>query len=278
MDPFPPIAEIQDESARVIEEVAAEGVDAWIMTRGYIRPGPLERLTAHRERLKLTIAITTLDRGLQRILEPLTAPPRLRLRQIRYLRERGVTVQVAIEPLVPGLTDTRENLTALLRALADVGVCHVFTSYMFLRSGIRENVMHALAPYELGEPVVDAFTAGPRFWAGQMETAQYLPKSRRQRGYAALMAIAAGLDITVSISPASNPDFQGPVQEHQTPRAQHLLFPGFSTPRLRKRLSLPQASCSRDAKRSAPLRVAATQTIQGEETSLNSSSNRGMKP
>ena len=46
------------------------------------------------------------------MLEPLTASPRLRLRQIRRLRDLGIPVQVALEPLVPGLTDTRDNLAA----------------------------------------------------------------------------------------------------------------------------------------------------------------------
>jgi hypothetical protein len=37
-----------------------------------------------------------------------------------------------------------------------------------------------------------------------------LPKSRRQRGYAALMAMAAVHGITVSVCSATNPDFSTP--------------------------------------------------------------------
>ena len=59
---------------------------------------------------------------LQRVLEPLSAPPRMRLKQIRQMRKLKIPVQAALEPLVPGVTDTRENLLAVLEKLADVGI------------------------------------------------------------------------------------------------------------------------------------------------------------
>src|SRR5205823_4845436 len=35
-DPFPPLAEVQAEARRVISVLARRGVEAWLMTRGYI--------------------------------------------------------------------------------------------------------------------------------------------------------------------------------------------------------------------------------------------------
>src|SRR5205085_5203841 len=128
-DPFPPLAEVQAETARVVAVLGEHGVQAWLKTRGWIRPAALEVLAAHRERVKVTVGLTTLDRTMQRVLEPLAAPPRLRLRQIKQLHSLGISVQVALEPLVPGLTDTRANLTAVLDALALAGVHQVTTGY-----------------------------------------------------------------------------------------------------------------------------------------------------
>src|SRR5437762_148705 len=76
-DPFPPLAEIQAETVRVVEVLASHDVEAWLMTRGFIRPAAVQALTAHREKVRVTIALTTLDRTLQRTLEPLAAPPPL---------------------------------------------------------------------------------------------------------------------------------------------------------------------------------------------------------
>lgn len=209
-DPFPPLAEVQAETCRVVETLAQHGVEAWIMTRGYIRPAAMEVLVAHRAWVKVTVGITTSDRKLQRVLEPLTAPPRLRLRQIGQLRESGVAVQVALEPLVPGLTDTTENLREPLEELAALGIRRVTAGYMFLRQGIRDNLVQALQPLGWDEKVLSAFAGGPVLETTGVAPARYLPKARRQRGYSALMALAAGLGITVSVSGVTNPDFCPP--------------------------------------------------------------------
>jgi DNA repair photolyase len=206
-DPFSPLAEVQEEAASTVEAVAGQDVEAWLMTRGYIRPSALKRLLANRDRVRVTIGLTTLDRTLKRLSESLTAPPGLRLRQIRQLHKLGVPVQVAIEPLVPGLTDVRSNLLPLLEALAETDINHVTTSYMFLRPGIRDNMLKALEPSGLAESVLRAYQGGPVLKTGPLAPAQYLPKERRQRGYAAFMALAADFGITVSVCGLTNPDF-----------------------------------------------------------------------
>jgi DNA repair photolyase len=209
-DPFPPLAAIQEETARVIDVLANHGVEAWLMTRGLIRPVAQAMLAAHRERVKVTVALTTLDRSLQRLLEPLTAPPQLRLKQIERLRKAGIPVQAALEPLIPGLTDTRANLSAVLEALAAVGVRHITASYLFLRPSITDNLVRALEPHGWDQLVLQAFAGGPMLSANGVPGARYLPKTRRQHGYAALMALAAGLGIGVSVCRTSNPDFPTP--------------------------------------------------------------------
>jgi len=207
-DPFMPLAEVQAETLRVVEVLAEQGIEAWLMTRGFIRPAALEVLAKHRQHVKVTVGLTTVDRGVQRILEPLGAPPRLRLRQIALLRERGISVQVESAPLVPGLTDTRDNLTALLESLARVGVRHVTAGYLFLRSVIRDHLARVLADHGWNEMVLDEFKGGPVLSLPGIAPARYLPRARRQRGYAAFKALAAAVGISVSICSLTNPDFR----------------------------------------------------------------------
>lgn len=205
-DPFMPLAEVQAETARTVQVLAEHGVQSWLMTRGYIRRAVREILVRHRELVKVTIGLVTMDRALQRRLEPLAASPRLRLRQIARLRERDLRVQVELGPLVPGLTDTRANLEPLLRALAAAGVRNVTASYLFLRPGIQENLGHVLEG-PARQALLEAFAAGPMLQGGTIAAARYLPKPRRQRGYAALMALAAEVGITIHICGLTNPDF-----------------------------------------------------------------------
>jgi DNA repair photolyase len=209
-DPLAPLAEVQTETSRVVEVLAAHGVEAWLLTRGFIRPRALRVLEANRQRVRLTIGLTTLDRGLQRLLEPLAAPPHRRLEQIAHLQSLGISVQVSLEPLVPGLTDSRANLVALLEALAAIRVRHVTAGYLSLRPGSRDELAEMLATHELADVVLPEFEGG-LFMKGRFApAAQYLPKLRRQRGYAALMALGAGLGITVGVCRLSNPDFDLP--------------------------------------------------------------------
>jgi len=119
----------------------------------------------------------------------------------------GIPVRVALEPLVPGVTDARSNLVPLLQGLATVGIRDVTAGYMFLRAAIRDNLVQALEPYSLAESVLAEFVGGPVLPSGGVAPAQYLPKRFRQHGYAALMAIASEFQITVRLSRLTNPDF-----------------------------------------------------------------------
>jgi DNA repair photolyase len=222
-DPFMPLAEVQAETSRVVEVLAEHDVEAWLMTRGFIRPAALDVLTMHRDRVRVTVGVTTLDRRIRQQLEPLAAPPRMRLRQIVQMRERDVPIQVEVAPLVPGVTDTRESLAALLEALAFAGVRHVTAGYLFLRPGIQANLARVLGPLGLEEMVLQEFANGPVLHADGLAPARYLPKVRRQRGYAALKAMAAGLGITVSVCGLTNPDFRSPQARAETPPRQRLL-------------------------------------------------------
>ncbi len=225
-DPFPPFAEIQREAGRVVEVLVAHGVDVWLMTRGYIRPSARRILAANRDRIRITIPITTLERRLQRMLEPWTAPPSLRLRQIEQLRRLGIRVQVSLEPLVPGLTDTKANILSVLEALARIGIKQVQTGYLVLRPGMQDSLIEALEPHGCAEPVLDAFTGGPVIPTGTSRPVRYLPKRLRQRGYAAVMALAAELGITIRVNGDTNRDFY-PASRLQTSWRQPLL-PAFA--------------------------------------------------
>jgi DNA repair photolyase len=223
-DAFPPIREIQELIPPVVESLANHGVECWLTTRGFIRPHIRKAMLPHAALIKTTVSLLTVDRTLQRVLEPLAAPPVLRLRQIVDLREMGVAVQVALEPLVPGLTDTRSNLLPLLEALAKTGIKRVRAGYMFFRNGMRQQLGAALG--ESAEQVLQSFANGPLIGTETIAPARYLPRSRRQRGYASLMALASQFDITVSVSELTNPDFQSPTF---APPLERSLFPQVTT-------------------------------------------------
>jgi DNA repair photolyase len=222
-DPFPAAPLVQAEAVRVVEVVAQQGIEAWLMTRGVIQSAALEVLTAHRNFVKVTVGLTTLDEQLQQTLEPLASTPSRRLQQLAELRRRGVAVQASIEPLLPGLTDTRANLVPLLKALASVGVLHVTTSYMFLRPRIQDHLTRRLTEQGYDRTILEAYAGGPFLDSGGLAAARYLPKVQRQRGYAAVMALAAGFAMTVTVCRVTNPDFPAARRPYNIRRAAGLV-------------------------------------------------------
>lgn len=226
VDSFPASEAIQAEVGRVVERLAARGIDCHLMTRGMIHP-KIERLLAScRRHVKLTCRFTTLDRSMQSVLEPLAASARLRLHQLGRLLDLGVQVHVALDPLVPGLTDTRASLQPLLEAVAKTGVREVTVGYVVLRSDTRESFLRALEPHGWHDVVLDAFADGCQLKVGAGASVWSLSKSRRQRGYATVMALAAGLGMTVRIHGVTNPDF-GPKAEPPASAPRQRLLPGI---------------------------------------------------
>ena len=55
---------------------------------------------------------------------------------------------------------------------------------MFVRSGIQENLSQALDSHGWGDGVREEFVGGPVLTAGNILAARYLPRHRRQQGYA----------------------------------------------------------------------------------------------
>jgi DNA repair photolyase len=219
-DPFPPLQEIQDETARVVEILARHRCDVWLMTRGFIRRPALEVLCRHADRVKVTVAITTMNRTLQRALEPLTAPPNLRLRTIHSLRESGIVCNAALEPLIPGVTDTRDNLLPVLESLSQAGVRQITVGYMVLHPRAEKHITSALRPHGLDTMVMEEYARGPILRREHGLAGKYLPRSRRQHGYAAVMAMGAALGLRVSVNALTNPDFgavQPPCSSRGTP-------------------------------------------------------------
>ena len=94
--------------------------------------------------MHIQIGITTLDRDIQKKIEPYAATPQERIRNIEQLCAIGIVPEVKLDPLIPGVTDTKTNLTALFKVLQGLGVNSTGINYLFLRPQIKKNLYKAL--------------------------------------------------------------------------------------------------------------------------------------
>ncbi len=135
-DPYQP-AERRFHVTRSLLEVLAlaDALHLSITTKGDLITRDIDVLQriARRSVVSVNLTITTLDRRLARILEPRAPTPTLRLEALRALRVAGLTAGVNIAPILPHITDSRENLQAVIAAGKEHQASHVWGNLLFLK-------------------------------------------------------------------------------------------------------------------------------------------------
>lgn len=98
----------------------------------------LLRRIAIRNSVQVNLTITTLDRRLARILEYRAPTPELRLKALQKLRQAGIAAGISLAPILPDITDARENLEAVIAAARHHGATHLFANVLFLKPSAQQ--------------------------------------------------------------------------------------------------------------------------------------------
>jgi DNA repair photolyase len=88
-----------------------------------------------------SLSIGTLDEEVWRRSEPGTPHPRARVAAVRRLRQAGIPCGVLVAPVLPRISDSPEQLRAVVRAVAEAGASHVAPITLHLRRGVKEEFM-----------------------------------------------------------------------------------------------------------------------------------------
>ena len=135
-DPYQP-AERKFGLTRSMLKVFAQlgGLNLSITTKSWLIVRDLDLLKAINARSNLSVgfSLITLDRRLQRILEPRAPRPALRLRAIAELSAAGIRCNVLVMPIIPGVTDAPAAIEAVIRAAKRVGASGVWWRSLFLK-------------------------------------------------------------------------------------------------------------------------------------------------
>ena len=149
-DPYQP-AERKFRLTRAMLEVFAQvgGLDLSITTKSGLIARDIDILKAinARSRISVNFSLITLNRRLQRMLEPRAPRPSLRLRALAELSAAGIRCNVLMMPMIPGLTDDAAGVESVIRAARKAGASGVWWRSLFLKPAaarrfipfIREN-------------------------------------------------------------------------------------------------------------------------------------------
>jgi DNA repair photolyase len=127
-----------------IIEVLAEARNPFsILTKGTLVLRDLDRLVdaARRTTVELCFSIGTLDEDVWRATEPGTPHPRKRVEAVARLNDAGIPCGVLVAPILPGLSDGRDQLDEVVRACVDAGAPSISPVLLHLRPGVKEHYL-----------------------------------------------------------------------------------------------------------------------------------------
>jgi DNA repair photolyase len=120
-DPYQPQERTLRVTRKVLEVLWAHRHPASIITKSALIERDVDVLGPMGDAglARAAVSITTLDRGLARVMEPRAATPEKRLAAVRALARAGVPTAVMFAPVIPGLND--HEMEAVLRRAAEAG-------------------------------------------------------------------------------------------------------------------------------------------------------------
>lgn len=143
-DPYQP-AERKFGLTRSMLEVFAQigGLNLSITTKSGLITRDLDLLRAinARSRLSVNFSLITLNRRLQRVLEPRAPRPSLRLRALGQLSAAGIHCNLLMMPMIPGLTDDPAGIESVVRAARRAGASALWWRSLFLKPAAARRFM-----------------------------------------------------------------------------------------------------------------------------------------
>lgn len=139
-DPYQPLEGRYRLTRGILEALRDYDTPAGLITRSplVIRDIDVLQDLARVAGASVSVSIATMDEHLAREIEPTVAPPRKRLQAVEKLAHAGIKVHVALAPILPQITDSPENVEAVVRAARESGAHAVWHNTLHLHEVTRD--------------------------------------------------------------------------------------------------------------------------------------------
>jgi DNA repair photolyase len=147
-DPYQPAERKFRLTHSVLEALLGwRGLSLGIITKSplVLRDLSLLQQLAQRHELSVNISLSSTDAPLLRRIEARSPAPHARLRALKGLTDGGIHAGLLVAPIIPGITDSRESLAALMAAGKAAGARYVFGSALRLGPAARFRFLPHLA-------------------------------------------------------------------------------------------------------------------------------------
>jgi DNA repair photolyase len=143
-DPYQPAERKFRLTRQILEALLSwRGLALGIITKSPLIVRDLDLLVALKERhdLSVNISICSTDAELLRRIEARSPAPHARLRALSRLTAKGIHAGLLIAPVLPGITDSRESLAALMAAGKAAGARYAVGSALRLGPAARSRFL-----------------------------------------------------------------------------------------------------------------------------------------
>jgi DNA repair photolyase len=148
-DPYQPAEGRYRLTRGLIAELTAAGNPFSILTKSPMIMRDIDLLAdaARAGLVRCNLSIGTLDAEAWHASEPGTPPPLRRVDAVARLNAAGIPCGVLIAPVLPGISDSPEQLADVVEACVEAGAVSVSPILLHLRPGVREIFMPWLEGY-----------------------------------------------------------------------------------------------------------------------------------
>ena len=206
-DCFQPHPDILRMSYEVIRILLSHGIGISFLTKGVIPKRFFDLFAEFPGKILAQVGLVSLSERYWKGYEPHTPSPEQRIENIRNLKKVGISPEIRIDPIIPFVTDTEDEVESLFIRLEALGVKRVTLSYLHLRPAIQQQLMKELSP--LYQRIIEScFRTQEWKTVGSSSKTKLLPRPIRERGYERIREIAERFGITALICQCKNPDLK----------------------------------------------------------------------
>ncbi|MFQ6089325.1 MAG: radical SAM protein [Candidatus Methanofastidiosia archaeon] len=139
-DPFQPLDLKYKLSRKIVLEFVKRNLPVEVVTKGEI-PKSVISMLKKQEHSFGQVSILTLKEELRRKFMSSGASTKVLIRNIERLSNNDVFVVARIDPIIPNLTDSRDDLEDLIKTLSDAGASHIVTSCLDIPLSIEHEIL-----------------------------------------------------------------------------------------------------------------------------------------
>jgi DNA repair photolyase len=129
---------------RCVQVLQKYNVPYYVFTKSAIIERDLELHKQYKHNCFIVWSITTCNEKIRRVVEPGTPPAERIFATIKKFTDAEICCGVNIDPIMPLITDSNEELDAIVSACKAAGLRHVFGALMRLRTDIWERMKTVL--------------------------------------------------------------------------------------------------------------------------------------